>query len=255
MQEALHLVAVVSRCVKCERAVDLDRRQGQALEERQRGVARPEIVDGDFDAAFLQDAENVHRPLDVLAHRFLRRLDMQESVDIAVFHDDQHGTAAVVLAALVNACRLTSLRLSDLRIGQIGLGAAGMAIALTLMRHTGQPVRGADKARKALERLRLAGGMPSDLDEVMGTCDVVIATTGEPGLIKAKAVRRGQVIFALSNPRPEIDAQEAIAGGAIVAENGAQINNLLCYPVSVAAFSIRARSGVFLNASWRRARR
>jgi malate dehydrogenase (oxaloacetate-decarboxylating) len=155
---------------------------------------------------------------------------LQESVDIAVFHDDQHGTAAVVLAALVNACRLADLSPSSVRIGQIGLGAAGLAVALTVMRHTGQPILGADTSTAALERLRVAGGVPSDLDEIMGTCKIVIATTGEPGLIKGEAVRSGQVIFALSNPRPEIDAQEALEAGALIAENGAQINNLLCYP-------------------------
>jgi len=155
---------------------------------------------------------------------------LQESVDVAVFHDDQHGTAAVVLAALVNACTLTGLSLSGLRIGQVGLGAAGLAIAQTMMRYTGRPVLGADKTAAAVERLRAAGGVSSDLEEIMGACDVVIATTGEPGLIGSEMIRQGQVIFAISNPRPEIGAQEAIAAGALIAENGAQINNLLCYP-------------------------
>lgn len=178
---------------------------------------------------------------------------LQASVDIAVFHDDQHGTAAVVLAALVNACNLAELSPSAIRIGQIGLGAAGLAIASTVMLHTGQPVLGADTSAAALERLRAAGGVPSDLGEIMGSCDVVIATTGEPGLIKREQVRERQIVFALSNPRPEIDAQEAIDAGALIAENGAQINNLLCYPGICRGFldakAVRSDPQCFLAAS------
>jgi malate dehydrogenase (oxaloacetate-decarboxylating) len=155
---------------------------------------------------------------------------VSQSVDIPVFHDDQHGTAAVVVAALLNACEVKGLRLEKQKIGQIGLGAAGLAIATSLIRLTGEEVFGADLSPDAVERLRVAGGRPSDLEEIMGVCDVVIATTGVPGLIKPAMVRRGQVIFALSNPRPEIDPGEAEKAGAIVAASGAAINNLLCYP-------------------------
>ena len=155
---------------------------------------------------------------------------IQEAVDVAVFHDDQHGTAAVVLAALINACRMAEATPHALRIGQIGLGAAGLAIARAIMHYTGQPVLGADRVPDALELLARAGGTPSDIDEVCGTCDVVIATTGQAGLIKPGMVRPGQMIFALSNPRPEIDAAEALRAGARIAESGMAINNLLCYP-------------------------
>ncbi|OGO46955.1 MAG: hypothetical protein A2W34_06300 [Chloroflexi bacterium RBG_16_64_32] len=154
----------------------------------------------------------------------------QDAVDVAVFHDDQHGTAAVLLAALLNACGLAGLELATLRIGQVGLGAAGLAISRAVMHYTGRPVLGADTAADAVKRLAGFGGTPSDLEEICGTCDVVIATTGKPGLIKPEMVRPGQIIFALSNPRPEIDAAEALEAGAKIAEDGAAINNLLCYP-------------------------
>lgn len=154
----------------------------------------------------------------------------QDAVDVAVFHDDQHGTAAVVLAALINACRLAETSPGGLRIGQVGLGAAGLAIARAVMHYTGEPVQGADKAPEAVERLTRFGGTASDLTEICGTCDVVISTTGQPGLITPSMVRPGQIIFALSNPRPEIDAAEALQAGARIAEGGAAINNLLCYP-------------------------
>jgi len=155
---------------------------------------------------------------------------VQEAVDVAVFHDDQHGTAAVVLAALINACHLAETPPQRLSIGQIGLGAAGLAIARAIMHYTGNPVLGADRSPDAIERLVASGGTTSSIDEVCGKCDVVIATTGHAGLIDSSMIRAGQIIFALSNPRPEIDATLAIEAGARIAEGGAVINNLLCYP-------------------------
>ena len=155
---------------------------------------------------------------------------IQDAVDVAVFHDDQHGTAAVVLAALINACHLVETSPGALKIGQVGLGAAGLAIARSVMRYTGNPVLGADIVPDAVKRLVSAGGVASDLAEICATCDVVIATTGQPGLITPGMVRAGQTVFALSNPRPEIDAAAALEAGARIAEGGAAINNLLCYP-------------------------
>ena len=155
---------------------------------------------------------------------------LQERVDVAVFHDDQHGTAAVVLATLMNACQMTGLSLASLKVGQIGLGAAGLAIARAVMHYTGKPVMGADRVQDPLDRLAGFGGTPSDIDEICGRCDVVIATTGQAGLITTSMIRPGQLIFALSNPRPEIDATEAMQAGARIAESGAAVNNLLCYP-------------------------
>ncbi len=179
--------------------------------------------------------------------------EIARRVDGPVFHDDQHGTAAVTLAAMLNATSLAGLSLSGLRIGQIGLGAAGLAIARAIMHAAGQPVLGADISDDALTRLRAAGGLPSTLDEIMATCDVVVATTGQPGLIRPEQVRSGQIIFALSNPRPEIAPEEAQAAGARIAEGGAMINNLLCYPGicrgMLDAGAARAAPSLFLAAS------
>lgn len=178
---------------------------------------------------------------------------LQERLPVAVFHDDQHGTAAVVLAALINACRLTQRDLRRLRVGQIGLGAAGLSIARTLMRHTGNPVRGCDINDAAVQRLAEAGGEAATLEEVMATCDVVIATTGKAGLIPPSLVRRDQFVFALSNPWPEIEAEEAMAAGAALAANGRAINNLLCYPGMcrglLDTYATRAVPELFLAAS------
>ncbi len=155
---------------------------------------------------------------------------LQALLDIPVMHDDQHGTAVVVTAALMVIARRTATDLSRVRIGQIGLGAAGNAIAKMLIHLYGNPVLGADLSEDALRRLESIGGRRSDLEEIMRTCDVVIATTGVPNLIRPEMVRPGQIIFALSNPNPEIAPDVALAAGARFAADGKAINNVLGFP-------------------------
>jgi malate dehydrogenase (oxaloacetate-decarboxylating) len=155
---------------------------------------------------------------------------LQAMLDIPVMHDDQHGTAVVTTAALTVAARQTGVSLRQSIIGQIGLGAAGFAIADMLMRLTGNPVYGADLSEDALNRLETAGGKRSDLAEIMAECDIVIATTGAPGLIKPGMVRKGQIILALSNPNAEIDPEAAMLHGAAFAGDGKSVNNVLGFP-------------------------
>jgi malate dehydrogenase (oxaloacetate-decarboxylating) len=155
---------------------------------------------------------------------------IQEAVDIPVMHDDQHGTAVVVTAALLNAAKIAGVRLNKARIGVVGLGAAGFALSRMLMSYLGTPVLGADIVPEAMERLRAAGGTPSDLKTIMGTADVVIATTGVPGLIKKDMVRKGQIILALSNPHAEIEPAAAMEAGAAFAADGKSVNNVLGFP-------------------------
>jgi len=155
---------------------------------------------------------------------------LQARLDIPVMHDDQHGTAVVVTAALINAAKVTGRDLARSRLGVIGLGAAGLALAKMLMFRFGNPVLGADIAPEAVDRLVRAGGVASDLAGIMSGCDVVIATTGAPGLIKEKMVRKGQIILALSNPVPEIEPERALAAGAAFAADGKSVNNVLGFP-------------------------
>jgi malate dehydrogenase (oxaloacetate-decarboxylating) len=115
-------------------------------------------------------------------------------------------------------------------IGQIGLGAAGNGIAKMLMQITGNPVWGADLTDEALVRHTANGGKASNLKEIMANCDIVVATTGAPGLIKPDMVRRGQIILALSNPQPEIDPDVALKHGAAYAADGKSVNNVLGFP-------------------------
>ncbi|MBI2082095.1 MAG: NAD-dependent malic enzyme [Deltaproteobacteria bacterium] len=154
-----------------------------------------------------------------------------QKLDIPVMHDDQHGTAVVSLAAAINACRIVKRDLKDSQVGQIGLGAAGSAIARLIMSYTKKTVIGTDVQPYAIERMKKFGGtvVPS-VAEVMKKADVVIATTGQAGLIKPEMVRKGQVILALSNPDPEISIKEAIDAGAGFASDGRYVNNLLGYP-------------------------
>jgi malate dehydrogenase (oxaloacetate-decarboxylating) len=149
---------------------------------------------------------------------------------VPAFHDDQHGTAAVVLAALVNGTRMVGRDLRRCNIGCIGLGAAGSAVALALMHHTGRPVMGCDLDASAVARVVGAGGRAGTLAEVLAGCDVVVATTGKAGLIAPESVRPGQIIFALSNPFPEIESRLAMDRGAALATDGRATNNLLAFP-------------------------
>ena len=155
---------------------------------------------------------------------------LQEMLDIPVMHDDQHGTAVVSTAALLVAARTANVDLQKKTIGQIGLGAAGQAIGQMLMRLTGNPVYGADLSASALEQFANLGGRKSDLDEIMAECDIVIATTGAPGLIKPEMVREGQIILALSNPNAEIEPSLALEHGATFAADGKSVNNVLGFP-------------------------
>jgi malate dehydrogenase (oxaloacetate-decarboxylating) len=155
---------------------------------------------------------------------------LQAMLDIPVLHDDQHGTAVVSTAALKVAANLAGVDLNKVKIGQIGLGAAGNAIGKMLMRLTGNPVLGADMSAEAVARFVRDGGIESNLKEIMAECDIVVATTGVPNLIKPEMVRKGQVILALSNPNAEIDPDVALAHGAAFAADGKSVNNVLGFP-------------------------
>ena len=153
-----------------------------------------------------------------------------EELPQPVMHDDVHGTAVVTLAALIAACRQVDIRLDEAVVGQIGLGAAGFGIA-TLIHDAGvRRVLATDPNPAAQETARARGIEIADLDTLMREADVVVATSGVPGLIRPEMVRRGQVIFALTNPAAEIDPEVAVEAGAAFAADGTSINNVLGYP-------------------------
>ena len=153
-----------------------------------------------------------------------------KSLDIPVMHDDQHGTAVVVLASLINVCRYTGLQIRTASVGIIGLGAAGLGIAKLLKAYGVDSFCGTDINEDAMRRLDAMGGRPVGLPDPMKDADIVIATTGVPGLIKPEMVRDRQVIFALSNPNPEIKPEAALEAGALFAADGRSVNNALAFP-------------------------
>jgi malate dehydrogenase (oxaloacetate-decarboxylating) len=153
-----------------------------------------------------------------------------EALPQPVMHDDVHGTAVVTLAALIAACRQVDMRLDEAVVGQIGLGAAGFGIA-TLIHDAGvKRVLAFDPNDAAQTHARERGIEITDLDTLMREADVVVATSGRPGLITPEMVRKGQVIFALTNPAAEIDPEVAIEAGAAFAADGTSVNNVLGYP-------------------------
>ena len=163
-------------------------------------------------------------------------------LDIPVMHDDQHGTAVVVLAALLNASKYVGMLVKNDIVGMVGLGAAGMGISKLLMGYGVRKMLGTDINEKAKEIFAGAGGTPVTLPDVMAQSDIVICTTGVPGLLKKEMIKKGQVILALSNPNPEITPEDARAAGASFAADGRGANNALAFPgLFRGALNARAR--------------
>ena len=175
---------------------------------------------------------------------------LAEALDIPVFHDDQHGTAIVVSAALTNALRLTGRELSESRIVINGPGAAGTAICRMLLDLGAHDVvvcdrRGAICAgreglsghKAELAALTNPRGAAGSLADVLRGADVFIGVSSG-GLVTGDMVRSmadRPIVFAMANPTPEIGYGEAVAAGAYVAGTGRsdfpnQINNVLAFP-------------------------
>jgi malate dehydrogenase (oxaloacetate-decarboxylating) len=179
---------------------------------------------------------------------------LKDTLDIPVFHDDQHGTAVVVLAALLNALTLTDQRIEDIRIVIVGIGAAGVAVTRILMAAGARHIIGCD-SRGALHTARddyLDGSMhpikrgltettnrdrrtgsPAD---VLEGADLFIGLSGAR-VIDAAALRRmnpDPIVFAMANPNPEVAPEEAAPHARIMATGRSdypnQINNVLCFP-------------------------
>lgn len=187
---------------------------------------------------------------------------LQERLDIPVFHDDQHGTAVVVLAALLNASRLAGRQLAGLRIVILGAGAAGTAIAVMLQSAGVKDIVVCDRqgilnghtrtdlnaAKTQLAAVTNPRGLSGRVEIALRKADVLIGVSG-PGLIAAKSLRlmaAKPVVFALANPVPEIMPEEAAAKAWIVATGRSdypnQINNVLAFPgIFRGALDVRAR--------------
>ena len=173
-----------------------------------------------------------------------------ETLDIPVFHDDQHGTAVVVLAALINGAKCLGLELPQVRTVISGAGAAGISICKLLMKAGVRDItlcdrrgaiwegrEGLNGAKTAMAKVTNRAMRKGSLAEVMEGADLFIGVSG-PGIVTQEMVRSMSpqaMVFALSNPVPEIMPELALAAGAKVVATGRsdfpnQINNLLVFP-------------------------
>ncbi|MFG3118216.1 NADP-dependent malic enzyme [Streptomyces sp. NPDC048197] len=184
---------------------------------------------------------------------------LQEALDIPVFHDDQHGTAVVTLAALRNAAKLTDRSLGQLRAVISGAGAAGVAIAKILIEAgigdvavcDRKGVVSADREDLTDVKRDLAGftnkaGLTGSLEQALDGADVFIGVSG--GTVPEAAVAKmakNSLIFAMANPTPEIHPDVAHKYAAVVATGRSdfpnQINNVLAFPgIFAGAMQVRA---------------
>ena len=187
---------------------------------------------------------------------------LERELDIPVFHDDQHGTAIIVLAGLLNALKVVGKKIEDIRIVQNGPGAAGTAIIKMLMtagaRHIiavdengilvpGRPA-GLPGHKAHLAEITNPERMSGTLADAIRGADVFIGTSVAGALTQemAATMAKDAIVFACANPTPEIFPDEAKAGGAAVVATGRsdfpnQINNVLAFPgVFRGAFDVRA---------------
>lgn len=187
---------------------------------------------------------------------------LKERLDIPVFHDDQHGTAIVVLAGLINALKLTNKKLTDIKVVVNGAGAAGTSITRLLLSSGvtniilcdkgGALYRGMefiDEAKDELSRITNPDNSDGTLGDVIKAADVFIGVSAPGALTQAmvKTMNRNSIIFAMANPTPEIFPKDAKAAGARIIGTGRsdfpnQVNNVLAFPgIFRGALDVRAR--------------
>lgn len=174
--------------------------------------------------------------------------ELKKHLNIPIFHDDQHGTAIVVLAALTNALKLTNRTPQDTRVVISGAGAAGVAITKILTEAGVQDIVACDRKgaihskRELPEHKQLLATYnkkqrQGSLQEVLREADVFIGVSA-PGILNQediKAMNDQAIVFALANPDPEIEPEDAHAAGASIVATGRsdhpnQINNVLAFP-------------------------
>jgi malate dehydrogenase (oxaloacetate-decarboxylating) len=155
---------------------------------------------------------------------------LNERLRKPVFHDDQHGTATAVLAAIINAAKNVRIPLARARVGVLGLGAAGTAIASLVKKFGVDEVLCHDPDPRATARAIAVGGQSVSFADLMAKSDIVVAVTGRGKLIPPELIRKDQIVLALSNPDPEIEPKAALAAGAALASDGRAINNALAFP-------------------------
>ncbi|MEF8794897.1 MAG: malic enzyme-like NAD(P)-binding protein [Salinivenus sp.] len=187
---------------------------------------------------------------DIAAPRcFVIEERLKERLNIPVFHDDQHGTAVVAVAALLNALEIVDKTLEELKVVMVGIGAAGSAVTEMLMQMGVQEIIGVDRtgpvtpdranlnpAKERYAKMTDPTVEGETLSEVMEDADVFIGLSG-PDVIDVDDLKRmadDPIVFAMANPRPEIMPEQAYPHVAVMATGRSdypnQINNVLCFP-------------------------
>ena len=186
---------------------------------------------------------------------------LKEKCDIPVFHDDQHGTAVIVLAGLTNALKVVGKKKEEVKIVTAGAGAAGISIVKMLLNAGFRNITMCDRqgalykdapgmnwAQAEMAQLTNPDQASGTLAQMLVGADVFIGTSA-PGIVTREMVasmNRDAIIFACANPTPEIFPEEAKAGGARIVSTGRsdhpnQINNVLAFPgIFRGAFDVRA---------------
>ncbi|BCZ45641.1 malate dehydrogenase [Clostridium gelidum] len=187
---------------------------------------------------------------------------LKKLLDIPVFHDDQHGTAIVVLAGVINALKVVDKKLENLKVVINGAGAAGTAIAKLLLSSgvknliavdkVGILYRGMEKiddAKDALAEITNPDNITGNLSDALVGADLFVGVSA-PGILKpemVKSMNKDSIIFAMANPTPEIMPDEAKMAGARVVGTGRsdypnQVNNVLAFPgIFRGALDVRAK--------------
>ena len=187
---------------------------------------------------------------------------LKEVCDIPIFHDDQHGTAVVTLAAMINALKLVNKKIEDIEVVVNGAGAAGVAITKLLMSKGLKKVILCDrkgaiyKGREGLNEIKAEMAEISNLEmkkgslaDVIKGADVFVGVSAPGSLTKemVQTMAKDPIIFAMANPTPEILPSEAIEAGAKIVGTGRsdfpnQINNVLAFPgIFRGALDVHAR--------------
>lgn len=175
---------------------------------------------------------------------------LKEELDIPVFHDDQHGTAIVVAAALINAMKLANKKLEDIKVVVNGAGAAGISIAKFLLRFGVKDVIACDKAgvivegdtrfnpaQQELAKITNRNKLCGTLADAIKSADVFVGVSAANVVSKdmVRSMAQNPVLFTLANPVPEISVADAKEAGAFIHGTGSseypnQINNVLVFP-------------------------
>ena len=175
---------------------------------------------------------------------------LKEELDIPVFHDDQHGTAIVVAAALINALKLAGKKIEDIKVVVNGAGAAGISIAKFLLRFGVKDIIACDKlgvisegdtrfneAQQALAKVTNRNMVTGTLADAMKGADVFIGVSAANVVSKdmVRSMAAKPILFTLANPVPEISVADAKEAGAFIHGTGSseypnQINNVLVFP-------------------------